>query len=74
MPLVCILPHSESLRCALVSGMHPRGVFPGLMTLVALSGFPNAESTFFRKCRICTWQKIGIFCTVTYLYMGGMGK
>ncbi len=61
MPLVCILPHSESLRCALGSGMHPRGVFPGLMTLVALSGFPNAESTFFRSAEFALGTKLEYF-------------
>ncbi len=41
--------------------MHPTGVFPGLMTLVALSGFPNAESG---SAESALDKKIGIFCMV----------
>jgi hypothetical protein len=41
--------------------MHPRHVFPGLMTLVALSGFPNAES---RSAESALSKKFGIFCMV----------
>jgi hypothetical protein len=41
--------------------MHPTGVFPGLMTLVALSGFPNAESG---SAESALGKKIGIFCMV----------
>jgi hypothetical protein len=41
--------------------MHPRHVFPGLTTLVALSGFPNAE---WGSAESALGKKIGIFCMV----------